>query len=1077
MFDRGPRLNGLTWLFTIVNGSLLINPAYAGDASSASDDDQQVITVTGWKRSLRDSADIKRNGMGIVDAISAQDIDRFPDTNLGEALQRITGISIERRNGEGTTVTARGFGPDFNLITLNGRQLAAADGYPGAIGTGLVFVNSRSFNFANLATEGVKSLEVHKTGEAAASTGGIGATIDIRTVRPLDNPGTRLSLNALASADQSQIGGSTLTPQFSGIFSYSDNDQRWGVSLAADYQRRESGASDSNVTFWDIKRWHGAPTDIADNVGAAGLNLYVNNNSTPDPGDDFIDATVANAPGDGQLYGMPSDIRYSITDRRKQRINGLLTVQFAANDALTLTADYFYARADLEEDRSEQTVWWSQAGFRTVVFDTGAEVATPLFLSQYTGASKDFGFDQQHRAQLNQLDAVGLNAEYKATDRLSLFVDLNSSEARSLPNDALTGGNMTDFSTAGRVASAGNCTLPSVCTNFWTQEFRMNEGLPLASRTLYPTNLDAYSGTEGDPDFTFDSSTLGSQVLRIYYSDQRSKARQAKLDARLDLESSRLGFGVEARSIESQYRRSGSLMNLGDWGIADAGRVPGMVKLLTPVDLSSTFDDYPTNGVAGQGFSGNANRLAQWAVTPVANGGGGYGIWAVSGAQNGQLRFNPNFPDQRHFTEETQAAYLEWNFDTHIAGRISHLRAGARYEQTEVDSAANLKLPRSLVWVSASEFLIPYAAEATHYAEKAEYDDLLPSFDLDVELTSTVKARLAWGRTIARQPYAQLLAGAATIGNPDSTTLNGGSAGASAQNPGLLPLESDNIDLSVEWYFADDGYLAATAWDKRVSGFAVTATDDRTLFNLKDPTGGPRALAAREELQRRGFATTDAALFTMVAMTEHASGFTDANGVLWPGGAAAFDGTDAQRLAFAQAFDVLPAPGDPEYVFTVSRPVNGREAHIHGWELAAQCFFGNSGIGAQANYTRVLGDIHYDVTEDPSVDQFVLPGLSDTANVALIYEKSRVSARLAWNWRDGYLQSANVDDYHSPAILDSYAQLDLSASYSLNEHLQVSLEGINLNGENVRAHGRASRQLWMLEEQAARYSLGVRYRL
>ena len=75
------------------------------------------------------------------------------------------------------------------------------------------------------------------------------------------------------------------------------------------------------------------------------------------------------------------------------------------------------------------------------------------------------------------------------------------------------------------------------------------------------------------------------------------------------------------------------------------------------------------------------------------------------------------------------------------------------------------------------------------------------------------------------------------------------------------------------------------------------------------------------------------------------------------------------------------------------------------------------------------------------------------------------------------MQATNVDGYHSPVILDSYAQLDLSAGYSVNDHLQISLEGINLNGENVRAHGRASRQMWMLEEQAARYSLGVRYRL
>ena len=75
--------------------------------------------MTGIRASLREAIDIKRNGQGVVDAISSEDIGKFPDTNLAESLQRITGVSIDRRNGEGSTVTVRGFGAQYNLSLIH----------------------------------------------------------------------------------------------------------------------------------------------------------------------------------------------------------------------------------------------------------------------------------------------------------------------------------------------------------------------------------------------------------------------------------------------------------------------------------------------------------------------------------------------------------------------------------------------------------------------------------------------------------------------------------------------------------------------------------------------------------------------------------------------------------------------------------------------------------------------------------------------------------------------------------------------------------------------------------------------
>src|SRR5688572_10278636 len=166
-------------LFTIVGGAVLVNPVFAQEQAG---EEIETVVVTGLRGSLKASMETKRDAIGVVDAINSEDIGKFPDTNLAESLQRITGISIDRRNGEGAQVTARGFGPQFNLVTLNGRQIPGADGFSNGDNTiGGSGSGTRSFNFAQLAAEAINGVEVYKTGRADIPTGGIGATVNIKT--------------------------------------------------------------------------------------------------------------------------------------------------------------------------------------------------------------------------------------------------------------------------------------------------------------------------------------------------------------------------------------------------------------------------------------------------------------------------------------------------------------------------------------------------------------------------------------------------------------------------------------------------------------------------------------------------------------------------------------------------------------------------------------------------------------------------------------------------------------------------------------------------------------------------------
>ena len=191
---------------------------------------------------------------------TAEDIGKFPDTNLSESLQRITGISIDRRNGEGALVTARGFGPQFNMVTLNGRQMPSADAFGGGERvTGGFGGNTRSFNFANLAAEAISAVEVYKTGRADVATGGIGASINMRTARPLDNDGLVLNIGAKAVNDTTNRVGDDITPEVSGIFSYATDNKMFGIGLSASYQKRDSGSSTSTVNDWHIQPWNAIP--------------------------------------------------------------------------------------------------------------------------------------------------------------------------------------------------------------------------------------------------------------------------------------------------------------------------------------------------------------------------------------------------------------------------------------------------------------------------------------------------------------------------------------------------------------------------------------------------------------------------------------------------------------------------------------------------------------------------------------------------------------------------------------------------------------------------------------------------
>ena len=148
--------------------------SYTSDESGVEE-----VVVTGIRRSLEDAISIKRNNIGIVDAITAEDFGKFPDGNLAESLARVVGVGIDRSNVEGARVAVRGFGPELNLVTLNGRQMPTVPGQ---------YEGGRSFNFGDISSHGVAAVEVYKSVNSMLPSGGIGAAVNMVTTKPLDIP-------------------------------------------------------------------------------------------------------------------------------------------------------------------------------------------------------------------------------------------------------------------------------------------------------------------------------------------------------------------------------------------------------------------------------------------------------------------------------------------------------------------------------------------------------------------------------------------------------------------------------------------------------------------------------------------------------------------------------------------------------------------------------------------------------------------------------------------------------------------------------------------------------------------------
>jgi TonB-dependent receptor len=280
----------------------------------------------------------------------------------------------------------------------------------------------------------------------------------------------------------------------------------------------------------------------------------------------------------------------------------------------------------------------------------------------------------------------------------------------------------------------------------------------------------------------------------------------------------------------------------------------------------------------------------------------------------------------------------------------------------------------------------------------------------------------------------------------------GGGCDGFAGDPGLLPLESENLDFSVEWYYNDASYVALGYFKKDVTNFLGNSFETGVVLfpELGDPTRGGLAAQARAA----GAATSDEVRQYIFNNFPNDPSVNVADQII--------TGTSAN---------------DPAQ-FRVQVPSNQEDASIDGWEFALQHAFGESGFGFIVNYTVVDGDVGYDNLVRPEEEaQFALFGLSDSANLVGFYDKNGIEVRVAYNWRDEFLTAVGTDSFGAqPRYVEDYGQWDVRASYRFGDDDQyiAFFEGVNVTDETFREFGRSPLDALTVGQTGARWAVGFR---
>lgn len=808
-----------TSMFHLSVLSLSIFTAMTHAAEPTASAESEEVIVTGYKGSLQSATNAKRESTALVESVFAEDIGKFSDSNIAEAINRMPGVQINRDPfGEGVNISVRGLGTSFTKVLLNGAQIAVATS--GTIDTQN---QNREVDLNLFPTELFTRFDIQKTPTANMLEGGISGIVNIRAARPFDYKDDGAHINLSAQDVYTDL-HSTHSPKISTTASW--RDDTFGVLVGVAHVDKKLAASGyETVGYSNLNTSH----RICGTAPAAGQTLATTGSCNTTGSNNWFmagldqSATSANfgygkvpvnsgaGLTDGEIIDqawllahnpglnitqisnalMPRLGRQAYMSGVDGRTTGLASFEYRPNDQMKFYMDVMSTNDKKDVERLAMTM----VGRNGSMIPINMTLDANNVVESGTFANVQFFQEARPYKESAQFYSVNPGAHFEFGE--SHTIDVQANRSRS------------DWF---REAPTVMVATP------------LNKGIYV---NYTNGTIPTFDAQDANGKVDFNNTNLGwawnGGRLNISNEKRHTETDGAHIDYRFGDDNNNIKFGL---AYDSTARHIAGLDNSARWedvvcrdGLDAAGNTPATGRkscnglnpnsLVPQTALSSYLAQGP--GFITVQFDKFKTDTGYYALRNSAPEGGG----SSTGASTAQL------------DESTKGAYLEFNTTADVGGHEVRYNLGARYISTDQNIAGPVVIPEQ----PATDTTPAVPSQRFYVDNPTNYNFLLPSFNATFKATDEVVLRFAASRTMTR-PNPSAMLPATNFSDPSAQN-------ASYGNPALSPYLSTNIDFGGEWYTGDEGYVGATLFGKQMTGFTVSNTFTVPFSELLVAVGSP----------------------------------------------------------------------------------------------------------------------------------------------------------------------------------------------------------------------------------------------
>ena len=1012
--------------------SFCIAATLAQAQEAGQQEELEKVVVTGFRQSLQDSTEAKRESVGFVDAIFAEDIGKFPDTNIAESFQRIPGIQISREiSGEGTTVAIRGLNTNFTRVLLNNAPVSIATAPQEGAGA------NREVPLDMFPPELFSKLEVFKTPSADMVEGGAAGTINMRMARPFDNDGAHLtySLQGTDNSNADDLGGRT-------SLIASNTWDRFGVLAGVTAVRSKVATTGFESVGWanlalTAAQCGTSPCNTTAGNGPSTAPTVPTNASTIaaglTPGAPVDQAfLLANNPGrtirqiDNAL--IPRLGRTMFEEGDRDRYNAVVSLEFRASEDMNFFLDSMYGKQENEFTR-QATAWAIRSGSQG-----GVPIPTQLQVDREncdngcvatSGVFPNSQFMLEYRPYIEDSEFYGTNPgmTWQITDKLNLDVQGNYTKSQ-FDRQASTLLFISDTTTVNYSNTGGDT--PTITSSVDLNDPNSWGWLSTDRGLKDPTNANSFidTGRVNLQDERREAETMGGRFA-LTWGDS---AFSVKVGAAYD----EITRDIRPSGADAQWQAQVCGGNPGNFQVnpnsqpACRGETAGQI---TP-----GVNNYPAYGAP---FSGSliSNAAVPGFLRPSQYGVATVNWDAIRRASNydaaraaaPESGATPSTANWGSIEEDVTALFTQVSGDMDIGEQRMRYNVGVRYIETDQLVTSRLTFPNP---VNTAPTALPDGSRLPDLVNivprDATYENWLPSANVSFNLTENAIVRAGLSKTLTRANPTDMLLGL-SIRNADVSQVDLG-------NPELDPYLSDNIDLGFEYYTGAEGYFGAAAFRKGIEGFTQRQSTFIPFSQLAQygVTLDTLGQQQRDNVINRGGANA----LVELRQTVNASGRLTINGL---------------EFNWVQPLDFL----------------------LSG--------IGLDGLGFAANYTII------DQKGQGAAPAIAIGVPPESYNATVYYDKHGVSARVSVTHSQGS-QGSGPNSNQSGVLGaelfgDDYTQYDFSSSFDFSEIFgwsemipQLTVDVVNIADESRRSYQQFSNVAFSYYESGRVVMVGLRGR-